>query len=261
RQQAASSVLPIFDYNSRADKDATAVINAVFQAGREDQGRSTPDHLSSIFEQQTGLLLDQDQVSVLIRHKFDPELEGLMSAHLENTMMNGVVSSRTQINKLGSTGFIRRDQKNGQEQRIGDLSSVRDLITARAALRSEKLAWPAEYSPRERSQFGEILSSLLLPNLSYNETESDVRRNAAERDIDPVIVTVEKGKPIVAHGETVTPVKAALLEQAVVRFRLGERAVEFAGALIAVLLPLMGLWQYLFRYEHLHLRVRQHFVL
>src|SRR5262252_7984101 len=115
RQQAASTVLPIFDYNSRADKDAIGVINAVFQAGREAQGRSTADQLSSIFEQQTGLLLDQDQVSVLIRHKFDPELEGLMSAHLENTMMNGVVSSRTQINKLGSTGFIRRDQKNSQE--------------------------------------------------------------------------------------------------------------------------------------------------
>src|SRR5215469_938367 len=261
RQQAASTVLPIFDYNSRADKDATALINSVFQAGREDQGRSTPDHLSSIFEQQTGLLLDRDQVSVLIRHKFDPELESLMSAHLENTMMNGVVSSRTQINKLGSTGFIRRDQKNGQEQRASDLSSVRDLITARAALRSEKLAWPAEYSPRERSQLGEILSSLLLPNLSYNETESDARRTAAENEVEPVIVTVEKGKPIVVRGESVTPVKAALLEQAAGRFRLGERAIEFAGVLIIVLLLLMVLWQYLFRYQHRHLRVRRHFLL
>jgi putative nucleotidyltransferase with HDIG domain len=261
RQQAASAVLPIFDYNSRADKDATGVINVVFQAGRADEGRSTADQLSSSFEEQTGLLLDQDQVSVLVRHRFDPELESLMSAHLENVMMNGVVSSRTQINKLGSTGFIRRDQKNGQEQPISDLGSVRDLITARAALRSEKMDWPSAYSARERSQLGEILSSLLLPNLSYNEAESEARRSAAEKEIDPVIVTVEKGKPIVVRGESITPLKAALIDQAAGRFRLGERAIEFAGVLIIVLLLLMVLWQYLFRYQHRHLRVRRHFLL
>src|SRR5262249_59387217 len=45
------------------------------------------------------------------------------------------------------------------------------------------------------------------------------------------------------------------------RFRLGERAIEFAGVLIIVLLFLMVLWQYLFRYQHRHLRVRRHFLL
>src|SRR5262249_29198095 len=146
RQQAASAVLPVFDYNSRADKDAISVIDAVFQAGREDQGRSTADQLSSIFEQRTRLLVDQEQPGVLMKHRFDRELKSLMSAHLEAIIMNGVVSSRTQITRLGSAGFIRRDQKSGQEQRIDNLSSTRDLITARAALRSEKLTWPAEYN-------------------------------------------------------------------------------------------------------------------
>src|SRR5215471_16601081 len=261
RQQAASAVLPVFDYNPRADKDAISVIDAVFQVGREDQGRSTADRLSSIFEQRTGLLVDQEQIGVLQRHRFDPELESLMSAHLETIIMNGVVSSRTQITRLGSAGFIRRDQKSGQEQRIDNLSSIRDLITARAALRSEKLAWPAEYNARERSQLGEILGSLLLPNLSYNESESEARRAAAEREVGPVMVTVEKGKPIVVRGELITPIKAALIEQAAGRFRLGERAIEFAGVLIIVLLFLMVLWQYLFRDQHRHLRVRRHFLL
>jgi putative nucleotidyltransferase with HDIG domain len=176
-------------------------------------------------------------------------------------MMNGVVTSRTQISRLGSAGFMRRDLKSAQEQLIGDLSAVRDLITARAALRSEKLTWPAEYSPRDRSLLGEILGALLVPNLSYNETESEARRAAAERDVAPVMVTVEKGKPIAVRGESITPVKAALIDQAASRFRLGERAIEFAGVLIIVLLLLMVLWQYLFRYQHRHLRVRRHFLL
>ena len=261
RQQAASVVLPVFDYNPRADKDATNVINAVFDTGREDQGRSAPGQLSAVFEQRLGFVVDEEQTAVLIKHRFDPELENLMMAHLEAIMMGGVVTSRAQITRLGSAGFIRRDLKSGQEQMVGDLSAIRDLITARAALRSEKLTWPAEYSPRERSLLGEVLGALLIPNLSYNEAETEARRAAAEREVGPVMVTVEKGKPIAFRGESITPVKAALIDQAASRFRIGERAIEFAGVLIIVLLLLMVLWQYLFRYQHRHLRVRRHFLL
>jgi putative nucleotidyltransferase with HDIG domain len=261
RQQASSVVLPIFDYNPRADKDATGVIDSLFEIGYADQGHSTPDQLSAIFEQRTGFVADQEQVMALIKHRFDPELESLMAAHLEEVMMQGVVVSRTPITRLGSAGFIRRDQKSGQEQLVADLSTIRDLITARAALRSEKLDWPAEYTARERSLLGEILGSLLVPNLFYNETESKERRDAAEKQVGPVMVTVEKGKPIVVQGESITPVNAALIEKAASRFRLGERAIEFAGVLIIVLLLLMVLWQYLFRYQHRHLRVRRHFLL
>src|SRR5262249_56215292 len=131
------------------------------------------------------------------------------------------------------------------------------LMRVGGGLRCEKLGGAEGYSGGEGSQLGEILGSLLLPNLSYNESESEARRAAAEREVGPVMVTVEKGKPIVARGELVTPIKAALIEQAAGRFRLGERAIEFAGVLIIVLLFLMGVWEYLFRYPHPHLRVRR----
>jgi len=261
RQQASSVILPVFDYNPRADKEAASVITEVFQAGRDDQERSTPTQLAAAIEQQFGVVLDQEQLGVLIKHRFDPELENLMVAHLQSVMMNGVVTSRTQMTRLGSSGFIRREPKSAQDVLIGDPSAVRDLITARAALRSEKLVWPAEYGARERSLLGEVLGSLLVPNLSYNETESDARRATAERNVTPVMMTVEKGKPIVVRGESITQAKAALIDQAATRFRLGDRAIEFAGVLIIVLLLLMVLWQYLFRYQHRHLRVRRHFLL
>jgi len=261
RQQASSVVLPVFDYNPRADKEAVGVITELFQTGRKDQDASTPTELAAAIEQQLGVVLDQDQMAVLLKYRFDPELENLMVAHLQSVMVGGVVTSRTQMTRLGSAGFIRRTGSSGQEVLIGDPSSIRDLITARAALRSEKLVWPAEYGPRERSLLGEVLGALLVPNLSYDESESDARRAIAEKSVTPVMTTVEKGKPIVVRGESITSIKAALIEQAASRFRLGERAIEFAGVLIIVLLFLTVLWQYLFRYQHRHLRVRRHFLL
>jgi putative nucleotidyltransferase with HDIG domain len=63
------------------------------------------------------------------------------------------------------------------------------------------------------------------------------------------------------RDETVTPVKAALLAEASSNRPMGQRAIEFAGTLVIVMMLLLVLWQYLLRYQHLHLRVRRHFLL
>src|SRR5258708_37622944 len=79
--------------------------------------------------------------------------------------------------------------------------------------------------------------------------------------IPSVMIIVERGKPIVASGETVTPDKALLLAQAALQRPIGERAIEFAGTIVIVMLLLLVLWQYLNRYQRQHLRVRRHFLL
>jgi putative nucleotidyltransferase with HDIG domain len=261
RSQTTASIRPIFDFNPRAARDASNLINQIFAAGLQSPPSATTEELKFNLEQATGLTLDQDWVEVLAKHNFDPELQKLLVDHLETTLMNGVVNSRSQLVKLGATGLIQRDAKSGQEVTITDLGSIRDLITARAALRSDKMDWPADYSARERSLLGELLGSLIIPTLSYNESETEARREAAQKSQAPVMVTIQKGQPILGRGETVTPVKAALLQQAARRHRLGQRAVEFAGTLIIVLLLLLVLWQYMVRYQRRHLRVRRHFLL
>ncbi|HKV40886.1 MAG TPA: HDIG domain-containing protein, partial [Blastocatellia bacterium] len=261
RQRAVAALPPVFDFNPRASHDATAILNQIFEAGRQAPAPFNPDQFLSNIEQSTGFVLDPEQLDVLVKHNFNPELEKLMIDHLESIMVNGVVNNRTQLIKLGATGLLRRDTKSGQENVVTDLGSVKDLITGRAALRSEKLVWPSEYSARDRSLLGEILGALIVPNLTYNEQETESRKAQAQKAIAPIEVRVERHKPIVVRGETVSAVKAALLEQAAGLHRMGQRAVEFAGTLIIVLLLVLVLWQYLVRYQHRHIRVRRHFLL
>ena len=260
RSQVTASVRPVFDFNPRVVRDASSLLEQIFSAGTQNASLSGAD-LKSALEQATALTLDQDWVDVLAKHNFSPDLQRLLIDHLEVTLTNGVVSSRSQLAKLGATGLTQRDVKTGQEMTVTDLSAIRDLITARAALRSDKMDWPADYTARERSLMGELLGSLIIPTLAYNESETEARKDAAQKTQAPVMVTIQKGQPIVARGETVTPVKAALLQQAANRHRLGQRAIEFAGTLIIVLLLLLVLWQYMVRYQRRHLRVRRHFLL
>lgn len=261
RDQAALSALPVFDFHIKAARDATAVVEELFASGREAGSGATPDQLQAYIEERIGLLLETEQIAALIKHRFSDELEHLMVDQLESVMTTPVVASRSQFRRLGASAIVRREPKSGQEFMVTDLSSIRDKLTAAAALRSEKLIWPADYEPRDRKLLGEVLGALIVPNLDYSEAETEARRVAAREAISPVTVRAEKGKPIVARGETVTPAQALLLAEASRHRPIRQRAIEFAGTVVIVMLMVLVLWQYLVRYQRQHLRVRRHFLL
>ena len=261
RDQSVASVLPVFDFNPKRAREASASISYMFAAGREAAPDATIEQVRAAIEERSGITLDPEQVAALVNHKFSQELENLMIDHLESVAVTPIINSRSQFRRLGVTSINRRDVKTGQETTVTDFTTIHDKITASASLRSEKLVWPAEYETRERRLLGEVLGSLIIPNFEYNEAETESRKSAARDSVTPVTVTIKKGEPIVVRDETVTPVKAALLSEAASYRRTGQRAIEFAGTLVIVMMLLLVLWQYLVRYQQRHLRVRRHFLL
>lgn len=261
RDHAAASVLPVFDFNVRTGRDSINSLEQLFVIGREAPADASTEDLHDKIEEEIGIPLDPDQITLLRKHRFNTELERLMTEHIESVMMNPVVSSRSQFRRFGASGITRRDLKTGLEVKVTDLNSIRDKLTASAALKSEKLIWPAEYSPNDRRLLGEILGSFIVPNLEYNEPETEKRRSQMRDGVPPAMLSVDRGKPIVINGETVTPAKSMLLAQAALHRPIGQRAIEFAGTIIIVMLLLLVLWQYMVRYQRQHLRMRRHFLL
>ena len=261
RDQAVGSVLPLFDFNPKRAREASASIADMFASGREAAPAASIEQVRAAIQERSGIFLDPEQVAVLVKHNFNQELEQLMIDHLESVAVTPIINSRSQFRRLGATAIIRRDVKTGQETTVTDFNTIHDKITASASLRSEKLVWPAEYEARDRRLLGEVLGSLIIPNFEYNEAETESRKSAARDSVAPVTVTIKKGEPIVVRDETVTPVKAALLAEAASNRPIGKRAIEFAGTLVIVMMLLLVLWQYLVRYQQRHLRVRRHFLL
>jgi putative nucleotidyltransferase with HDIG domain len=261
RAQAVGQVLPVFDYKPKAARDVRGSIEQMFTIGRSAEPATSLEDLDNKIQQEAGIFLDDEQLKTVSKHRFNFELEKLMIDHLESVMGNGVVSNRSQLVKYATTGILRRDMRSNNEMPVTDLAPIRDLITARAQLRSEKIIWPADYDANERKLFGEILGSLIVPNLEYNEAETEARRAAARQSIAPITVSVAKGEPIVKRGETVSPAKASMLEVASTHRPTGQKAIEFAGTVVIVMMLVLVLWQYLVRYQNRHLRVRRHFLL
>lgn len=261
RALAVQGVFPVYDYNPRVMRDVRNSIEKMFKIGRETDSAVPPEELRQTIEEQTGIIVDHEQLDTLQRHYFNKELERLMVDQIESVMVLGVVDRRSQLVRVAPNGIHRRDVKTQEESVITDISSIHDLITARAALRSDKLLLPVDYNASERKQIGEILGSIIISNMAYNEDDTEARKNESRNSVIPVTVSVEKGQPIVVTGETVTEPKAALLKAAAAYRPIGQRAIEFAGTVVIVMMLVLVLWQYLLRYQHRHLRVRRHFLL
>ena len=261
RSQAALSVIPVYDFNPKIGREMLGNIKQLFTLGREAEPDVKPEQLIETIQGSTGIALEDEQISALLKHRFNFELEKLMTDHFESVMSSGIVTSRSQLNKYSATGIIRRDLKNGNEMVVTDLSPIRDLLTARAQIRSDKFILPAEYDAREKKLFADILSTILVPNLDYNDAETETRREEKRKAIAPVTHFVAQGQSIIARGETVTPATASLLEAASSRRPSGQRAIEFAGTVVIVMMLVLVLWQYLVRYQNRHIRVRRHFLL
>lgn len=262
RDQAASSLQPVFDYNPKATRDVANSVEHMFKVGREAAPDISADQLRLKIEETSGIILDPEQVALLTKYGFNSELEKLMVDHVESVMATGVVERRGQLNKHGAMGIVRRDIRSKDEVIISDVSMIRDVITARAALRSDRLEWPSEYDVNERKLLGQVLDRApIIANLDFNETETDARKTQAKEGVPKVTVAVEKGDPIVAKGETVSPIKAELLQKAASHRPIGQRAIEFAGTVVIVMMLVLVLWQYLVRFQNRHIRVRRHFLL
>jgi putative nucleotidyltransferase with HDIG domain len=267
QEQAAASELPIFNFDPARAREATGVIKKIFEAGRqsmreaEEAGTSlSPEDLRRLIEDRTYIQLTAEQIAVLLENRFDLELEKLMVGHLESVMMTPIIESRSQLRELGASSIQYRNPETGYETIVNDISSVRDEISASAALRSERIEWGG-YDARARKVLGEVLAWLVKPNLFYNAAETEARRQDRRESVAAVIVPFNRGEPVVRAGETVTSIKAAALSEASLHRPISQRAIEFAGTIVVVTLMMIVLWQYLSRHQRKHLRVRRHFLL
>lgn len=103
----------------------------------------------------------------------------------------------------------------------GDVPLLRDQIfdvnSADDRLRRELAEIPGVDS-LELSAFVDVVSSLLTPNLRYDQETTDMRRNAALADISPYKVRIFRGERIVSKNERVSHAHAERLA-ALAKFR------------------------------------------
>jgi cyclic-di-AMP phosphodiesterase PgpH len=194
---------------------------------------------------------------ILLGHRFSASLEGSILRVLDAVLRGCIVDEQSWPQFLGAqrNGITVRDNTIQAERTLTEAYMVRNRITAREYLRQFHPEF-SEVTAAERTQLLAYMDSLLVPNLFYNQAETDRRRENAASRVVPVQITIPQGKAIISKGETVTP--AIVAQLAALRRQQNPKLflAQFAGYFLFIAAFLYSLWRYFVLYQNRQRKIR-----
>lgn len=226
REEARQTVLPLYDFDSVAGHNGiarfrrgllelTKVVDLAPLIQAEPPPVTVPvapegDLLRISVEVAFGFSLTEDDYKVLRSLSSDLDVAALTNSLQQEVFDRPLVANMKLFSADQVKGVVVRDLTSQQEKVHTALPRVMGLPEALAS--SDPILKKAPGIKRvHRKVLMAVLQQLLRPNLTYNQQETEQRRQAAYDEIAPVLFQVKKGEMIVREGERVTAVQITKL--------------------------------------------------
>jgi putative nucleotidyltransferase with HDIG domain len=221
RERAAKEVLSVYDFDSSASnlppriKEAFNLgresLDPAFQLGQPEQAvPDTPEEDSLIRKRFFALLdipPDEKVYENLVRHGFPTQVAAAVIQLTNSVFQNGVVGSRRMLMKQAEKGGIVLHEIYAQkETKVIDFDRFYDLEGAVTFIRSQKKVLTETMNPPELANISVGLAQALIkPNVTFNQRETELRKDLAQKSVKPTYFQIKKGEMLVREGERIGP--------------------------------------------------------
>lgn len=232
KRQAVSRNSPaVFDLDDQAAQRAGVRIHELFSKGREiisappvsrpvftslDSVRKPDRWLMTRLEKRFRLTfnLDPEEKSfqALALTGFSPRMERAILKLVMDLLDHGVVSERRVLLEQPQTGIMVRRVYSQQENLVQYYQTFSSLEDARRIIVERAILYRDDFKPGQLKAMVAVAQSLIEPNLTINQRETDARRQSAIRQVAPVFFQVKKDEMIVREGERVDELACLKLE-------------------------------------------------
>ncbi len=120
------------------------------------------------------------------------------------------------LDRLPSSGSITVQRIEGSSRTEFLLDDFRSIVDLRQAKNTITRTAQADFSDRPAPQIASIVTiarALSVPNLRFNASETEVRRELAAAAVAPVTTSYQRGQVILRSGEPVTPWDLKVIER------------------------------------------------
>jgi putative nucleotidyltransferase with HDIG domain len=199
-EDAASKVLPVYDYEPSVLPEIEGIIDSAFAVMRK-RGAEKPQKAE--VEYILGFDLTTREFLVLKAYRFNEQL----IKHLEDLtaplIKRGIVSDKDLL--LQDEGIEVRNTQTGEETTRKDLNSLLDYREAKEAIKRTLEGPQAQHMPADlRVAMVKVITNLLSPNFTFNSEETARRREVERTLVKPVFFSIDKGEILIRKGERVT---------------------------------------------------------
>lgn len=247
KREAAEVVLPIYTLDQNVFLNTEQKIREFFASGREWIKRPITTKRTEEFQKDTlekyGAETPSNTLRALARNKFSSTLEENLINLLGKNSKQGIILSKNlfihEEQEKGLTLLISPDKE--KDVKIGE---ILDIEESKQTL-SEEIA-KLDLTQAEKSTLTTLSYLFISPNLTYNNMETNARKEEARERVETVFYTIKKGKVIVRKGDEVN--KEALKQIQIVNQNLRAKpswVTNFSGTSLLFGLLFFTLWYYL----------------
>lgn len=225
REKAAREVLPVYDFDPSAI-NLIAPIREAFDTSREHLSSLTSlrdeqfsgnipsaasmeslDFIKGRFFETLRLPYDEKAFKLLVRAGFPVEIEEAIIRLITSVSEKGVVENRLMLkNQIEKGGIILHEISSRKEITVTDSGQFYDLEKARNTLRSQDNAIRKTMrNPELADIVTKLAAQIIEPNLTFNQRETELRKEVARESVKPIYYKIKKGEMLVREGERIGP--------------------------------------------------------
>jgi putative nucleotidyltransferase with HDIG domain len=237
QREAADAVLPLYDYDPRAGRDITERLKQAFVILQKEAapGMTARHDLETVL----GIGLSDAEIAVLQKMAPQPELSSRLVQALNQVMQNQIVGNLKLFHTGGERGIVVRNLVTREEGVTRGLDQVIGIGDAMDRVLEQLNAFN-HLKEEDRRVLSAQVSKLLRPNLTYNQSETENRRQAGREAVKPVLMQIKKGEMVVREGERVTVEQVTKL-RALRALGSDHMSLRMAAGLFLVMLLLLSI--------------------
>ncbi len=217
KKEAAGSVLPVFDYDSRVSTSIRIKLAKSFsQAAKELKSVQSENQgdtaLASMpvsqrrkrnLETNLGFPLTVEEYYVLREKTFSPELQRNLYRTISYFYDNKYIATTPFGKDEKDKGITIRDLSTQNEENIKDISGIYNIQDIDTALLRRVNAVFSSDSYATRRVIFSIAKKLIEPNITLNKEATEKKKFAAMEEVKPIFFIVQKNEMIVREGEKI----------------------------------------------------------
>ncbi|MFH1480024.1 MAG: hypothetical protein ABIG67_02045, partial [Pseudomonadota bacterium] len=216
REKALKEILSIYDYDSSASNLGSRLRDA-FTAGREylakqekKTSQETLEDLNIFKEEFFGMLeisYDEKVFAGLLKSGFSAEIEEGVIQLITPVIEKGVVGNKASLMaQIEKGGVVLHDITEQKEMTVNDLSRFLDLEGAKRSIENQSRQLKERMGFQQLPEISLELARLLIkPNLTFNQRETERRKELTREGIKPAYFKIKQGEMLVREGERIGP--------------------------------------------------------
>ncbi|MDY7035251.1 MAG: HDIG domain-containing protein [Thermodesulfobacteriota bacterium] len=227
REKAAREVLPVYDFDT-SDSNLVSRLKDAFNIGREYYAKllviEDPEQVvATAGEKMSQDILEEDNLTkssffaaleispdnnifeYLKKVGFSAEVKDTTIRLATQVFKRGIVGNRTMLmDHIEKGGIILHEISTQKEIGVNNFDRFFDLEGARRFIESQRDPLKKAMShPGMADVSIRLAQSLIKPNLTFNQRETELRKELARKPIKPTYFKIKKGEMLVREGERI----------------------------------------------------------